>query len=189
MRALDIKLLRDLMRLWPQALAIALVMAAGVATLILGVGAHDSLATTRARYYEANRFADVFATAHPGARDRRKPRSRRSTAWPRSTPASRRSRWPTSRTWRSRPRCCSCRCPDYREPTLNRIYLRSGQAARPRGRRRGRGQRRLRQGPWTDGRSDHPCADQWPAARRCGSRHGAVARIHLCAGARRPDAG
>ncbi|MCA3562277.1 MAG: FtsX-like permease family protein [Aestuariivirga sp.] len=61
MRVLDIKLLRDLRRLWPQALAIALVMAAGVATLILGAGAHDSLATTRERYYEANRFADVFA--------------------------------------------------------------------------------------------------------------------------------
>ena len=62
MRALDIKLMRDVRRLWPQALAIALVMAAGVATLILGVGAHDSLATTRARYYEANRFADIFSS-------------------------------------------------------------------------------------------------------------------------------
>lgn len=61
MRALDRKLLRDLVRLWPQALAIALVMAAGVATLILGVGAHDSLSETRAAYYERNRFSDVFA--------------------------------------------------------------------------------------------------------------------------------
>ena len=60
-RALDIKLLRDLRRLWAQALAIALVMAAGVATMILGVGAHDSLATTREQYYETNRFADIFA--------------------------------------------------------------------------------------------------------------------------------
>lgn len=62
MRALHIKLLRDLRRLWAQALAIALVMAAGVATLILGVGAHDSLSTTRAQYYESNRFADVFTS-------------------------------------------------------------------------------------------------------------------------------
>lgn len=61
MRALDRKLLRDLVRLWPQALAIALVMASGAATLILGVGAHDSLAETRTTYYERNRFADVFA--------------------------------------------------------------------------------------------------------------------------------
>ena len=75
-------------RLWAQALAIALVMAAGVATLILGVGAHDSLVDTRARYYEANRFADVFANVDPGAQTRCKPRSRRSTAWWRSRPAS-----------------------------------------------------------------------------------------------------
>ena len=61
MGALHIKLLRDLMRLWAQALAIALVMAAGVATLIIAVGAHDSLSQTRANYYETNRFADVFA--------------------------------------------------------------------------------------------------------------------------------
>jgi putative ABC transport system permease protein len=57
------KLWRDLRRLWAQALAIALVMAAGVATLVLGVGAVASLEQTRAAYYEANRFADVFAGA------------------------------------------------------------------------------------------------------------------------------
>ena len=61
MRALDLKLWRDLRRLWPQALAIALVMGAGVATMILGVGAHASLETSRARYYAQNDFADVFA--------------------------------------------------------------------------------------------------------------------------------
>ena len=43
--------------LWAQVLAIALVMAAGVATLILGAGAYQSLSQTRASYYEANRFA------------------------------------------------------------------------------------------------------------------------------------
>ena len=59
---LQIKLLRDLRRLWAQALAIALVMAAGVATLVLGVGAVASLERTRDAYYEANRFADVFAS-------------------------------------------------------------------------------------------------------------------------------
>ncbi|TVR10992.1 MAG: ABC transporter permease [Salinarimonadaceae bacterium] len=55
------KLLRDLLRLWPQALAIALVMAAGVATFVLAVGAHASLEQTRSAYYERQRFADVFA--------------------------------------------------------------------------------------------------------------------------------
>ncbi len=63
MKALDRKLLRDIVRLWPQALAIALVMAAGVATLVLAIGASRSLEETRATYYERNRFADVFAQA------------------------------------------------------------------------------------------------------------------------------
>lgn len=60
--ALDRKLLRDLLRLWPQVLAIALVVAAGCATLILGIGARRSLDETRNAYYERYAFADVFAT-------------------------------------------------------------------------------------------------------------------------------
>jgi putative ABC transport system permease protein len=63
MRALDIKMFRDLGRLWAQALAIALVMACGVATLILAVGVHGSLEQTRQTYYERFRFGDVFAAA------------------------------------------------------------------------------------------------------------------------------
>lgn len=63
MRALDRKLLRDLRGMWSQALAIALVLSAGVATLILAVGAYRSLDETRATYYERYRFAHVFATA------------------------------------------------------------------------------------------------------------------------------
>jgi len=63
MHPLDRKLLRDLWRLKTQALAIALVMAAGVATLVLAVGAYRSLNETRQTYYERYRFADIFATA------------------------------------------------------------------------------------------------------------------------------
>lgn len=55
------KVIRDLRRLWAQAVAIALVLAAGVATQILGSGAFESLYQTRTQYYETNRFADVFA--------------------------------------------------------------------------------------------------------------------------------
>jgi len=61
MRALDIKLIRDLGRLWAQGLAIALVVGGGVATLLLAVGSYRSLSETRAAYYERYRFADVFA--------------------------------------------------------------------------------------------------------------------------------
>lgn len=63
MGVLDRKLLRDLWRLKTQVMAIALVMAAGVMTLVLGVGTSQSLDETRAAYYERQRFADVFATA------------------------------------------------------------------------------------------------------------------------------
>lgn len=59
--ALDKKLLRDLIHIWLQALAVALVLASGVATYILAVGAYRSLEETRSTYYERNRFADVFA--------------------------------------------------------------------------------------------------------------------------------
>ncbi len=63
MLALDRKMLRDLRAMWSQALAIALVLAAGVATLILAVGAYRSLDETRTAYYERYRFAHVFASA------------------------------------------------------------------------------------------------------------------------------
>ena len=64
MRALDLKLVRDLRRLWAQALAIALVVGGGVATLMLAVGSHRSLDETRIAYYERYRFADVFAVVN-----------------------------------------------------------------------------------------------------------------------------
>lgn len=62
MSPLHLKLFREIKRLWAQVLAIALVMAAGVATLLIGVGTYQSLDQTRSAYYQANRFADVFAT-------------------------------------------------------------------------------------------------------------------------------
>jgi putative ABC transport system permease protein len=65
MSALDIKLFRDMRRLWAQVLAIALVMGGGVATLILSVGSHRSLDETRVAYYERCALADVFALAKP----------------------------------------------------------------------------------------------------------------------------
>lgn len=61
MQALDRKLLRDFQRLWRQALAIALVLACGVAILLMALGTYKSLSDTRETYYERNRFADVFS--------------------------------------------------------------------------------------------------------------------------------
>ena len=61
MHAIDRKLLRDFARLWKQALAIALVLACGVAILLTALGMYKSLSDTRDTYYERNRFADVFS--------------------------------------------------------------------------------------------------------------------------------
>lgn len=63
MRVLDIKLFRDVKRMWAQVLAIALVVGGGVATLVLAVGSHRSLEETRIAYYERYSFGDVFAQA------------------------------------------------------------------------------------------------------------------------------
>src|SRR5271157_4855195 len=58
---LDRKLRRDLLRLKSQALAIALVMACGLAMMVMTRSLIHSLDSTRQEYYEANRFAEVFA--------------------------------------------------------------------------------------------------------------------------------
>ncbi|SEW26462.1 putative ABC transport system permease protein [Cognatiyoonia koreensis] len=63
MQAIDQKLLRDFRRLWVQAIAIALVLACGVAILLTSIGMYSALSETRAAYYERNRFAHVFASA------------------------------------------------------------------------------------------------------------------------------
>jgi len=68
MTALDRKLIRDFRRLWAQALAIALVLACGVAILLTTFGTFVSLEQTRSAYYERNRFADVFADANRAPR-------------------------------------------------------------------------------------------------------------------------
>ena len=61
MRALDRKLLRDLLHLRGQVLAIAAVIMGGVATLVMSLATYDSLVLTRDRFYAEHRFADVFA--------------------------------------------------------------------------------------------------------------------------------
>ena len=63
MSMLDRKLWRDIVRMRTQVLAIALVMACGVATLVLAVGAYRSLDETRTTFYERYRFGNVFASA------------------------------------------------------------------------------------------------------------------------------
>ena len=59
MRALHIKLLRDLQSLWPQVLTIALVVAIGVGGFVGMFSVHASLESARDHFYRENRLADV----------------------------------------------------------------------------------------------------------------------------------
>jgi putative ABC transport system permease protein len=63
MTVLDRKLYRDLARMWAQVLAVALVMACGVATIIIAIGASRSLEETRSAFYDRYRFGSIFAGA------------------------------------------------------------------------------------------------------------------------------
>jgi len=60
--ALNRKLLRDLLEMKGQALAIAMVVAAGVAMFVMYLSNFDSLRRTQQAYYERQRFGDVFAS-------------------------------------------------------------------------------------------------------------------------------
>jgi putative ABC transport system permease protein len=61
MRALDRKIIRDLWHMKGQAVAIAFVMAGGVATYVMSVSTLDTLKLTQATFYRDARFAEVFA--------------------------------------------------------------------------------------------------------------------------------
>lgn len=61
MRALDRKLWRELRQLRGQTIAIALVLVAGIATLVMSLSAYRALHDTRERFYAEYRFAEVFA--------------------------------------------------------------------------------------------------------------------------------
>ncbi len=61
MRAIDIKLWRELWDMRMQALAIAMVIISGVAIFIMSLSTYDSLKETRDSYYRVHQFADVFA--------------------------------------------------------------------------------------------------------------------------------
>jgi putative ABC transport system permease protein len=63
MNALDLKLLRDMRYWWGQILAIALVVACGIASFVSMQSAHESLRLSQSTYYEQYRFAEVFAAA------------------------------------------------------------------------------------------------------------------------------
>lgn len=62
MKSLTRKLFRDLWHMRGQSLAIAIVIASGVATFVMSVSTLDALQRTRAQVYTEYRFADVFSS-------------------------------------------------------------------------------------------------------------------------------
>ena len=60
MKPLDLKLVRDLTHLRGQVLAIVLIVACGIASLVTMLSAYESLNLTQQAYYQQYRFADVF---------------------------------------------------------------------------------------------------------------------------------
>ena len=61
MKTLDRKLMRDVIHLRGQVVAITLVVACGVASFVAMRSTYNSLLTSQQSYYETYRFAEVFA--------------------------------------------------------------------------------------------------------------------------------
>src|SRR5688572_8992449 len=127
---LDRKLWRDIRRMTGQVLAVALVMGCGLAMMIMARSLIHSLENTRREYYEVNRFAEVFAHL------KRAPDSI----------ATRAAEIPGVATVQSgiavqvtldlpeldEPASGQVRSlPDFGEPQLNRLFLRSGEWLEP----------------------------------------------------------
>lgn len=127
---LDRKVLRDLRRIKGQAIAVAMVMACGLAMMIMARSLIHSLEATRREYYQTHRFADVFAVLKrapnslvdrvleiPGVAAAEAGISVQVTL---DLPG---LDEPASGMMRS--------LPDSREPELNRLFLRAGQWLKP----------------------------------------------------------
>jgi putative ABC transport system permease protein len=127
---LDRKVLRDLKKMLGQAVAVALVMACGLAMLTMSRSLIYSLESTRAEYYEANRFADVFAHL------KRAPNSMADQARQLPGVAGVQAGLAVSVTLDltgiDEPASGQVRSlPDYGEPELNRLFLRAGAWLQP----------------------------------------------------------
>ncbi len=130
MNMLDRKLVRDFGRLWAQSLAIAMVLACGVATLILSVGAYRSLEETRATFYERYRFATIFASAVRAPRHLKS----RIADIPDVLSTELRIAEPVLidvEGMREPASGMAISLPEFRDPAVNRVYLRRGRLPEP----------------------------------------------------------
>ncbi len=130
MKTIDRKVLRDLWGMKGQAIAIALVIASGVATFIMSVSTMQSLRLTQAAFYRDYRFADVFASL------KRAPRRVRGRiiAIPGVDLVQTRVTASVNIDIRGFPDPVTgdvFSLPDTGEPLLNRLYLRQGRPVEP----------------------------------------------------------
>jgi putative ABC transport system permease protein len=130
MRALNLKLWRDLYHLRGQALAISLVIASGVMTFIVFQGSLAALTLTKDRFYQDQQFAEVFANA------KRAPESLRLRAEGISGVNVAETRVVTMAHlevpgFDEPVRGALQSLPDGRQPSLNRLYLRTGSLPDP----------------------------------------------------------
>lgn len=125
MTALQHKLVRDLLYMKMQAAAIALVIGCGVATCVMSISVLRSLEAARDRYYETGRFAHLFAHA------KRAPRqiAARIAEIPGVAGVETRIVAEAPLDMPGLPEQAVGRfvsIPDFGEPALNRLHLRSG---------------------------------------------------------------
>lgn len=125
MRVLDKKLLRDFQRIWAQSLAIAMVMACGVATIILAVGAYRSLDETRKTFYDRYRFGSVFASV-VRAPEHLKSRIEKLSGVSAVELRIRKKIILDIDTMKEPASGIAISIPDKREPAVNKLYLRNG---------------------------------------------------------------
>ena len=71
MLSLDRKLIRDLLHLRGQVMAIVLIVACGIASMVTMLSAYDSLQLTQQTYYSQYRFGDVFVQVKRAPEDLR----------------------------------------------------------------------------------------------------------------------
>ena len=123
---LDRKVARDLRKMKGQAIAVAMVMACGLAMMVMARSLIHSLEATRQEYYQGNRFADVFG------RLKRAPNSlaARVAAIPgvAAVQTGIASQVTLDLPGLDEPASGLMRSlPDFGEPELNRLFLRTGQ--------------------------------------------------------------
>lgn len=133
MSCLDRKLLRDLKRMLGQAIAVAMVIACGLAMMIMARSLIYSLDSTQREYYEKNHFADVFANL------KRAPQSVaeriREIPGVATVQTGVVARVTLDLADRDEPASGSVRSlPDVGTPELNRLFLRAGRWLAPRSR-------------------------------------------------------